>query len=566
MRATILDHRTARSSILFDRLRSPAIFVLVGALPPIVGAWLLLSPSTMLSQEMTWDLLFNLAGAWHLHWGHIAHVDFHEPVGELNFILTWLGFRVVGFTPKAFLVGEVIAASVVFAAASLIACRRLPVIAAAIFTAFATLLILMPVNVGDPLNSYSFAMAYNRYGWSALCILCLVVFQPARSHRGGAIDAGVFLALLMALFYIKITYFAAGLAALGVALLFSEHVRCRWRLWCLVGALPLLNAAAPYSRPYMMDILSAAEAGGVRSGVSFHLNRFLSYAAEYAPYFAATIVATWLWAAGRAPSRLPAAVGFLTFIGLLMLSQNAQTHGLPVATVIAILLYAQLVGTQPKSPACAPSPATAPLLVALLVFPALQIGASAFSLTGYWLKANRVEALVVMRGTQLEGLAVPAEPAGMLEAFSAGKPDYTLLNRARAVQPRFELSQAEYVETLVEASRVLQAIGTSSVVVLDQVNPLPFMLGIRPGRHGNLWSGLGAPRRDPEKLFDDATDVLIPKFSTYRLWTAKAGERYGEWLEEHYSDRQETRSWIVLRRSERGVDSPTAARAVAYPN
>src|SRR6185437_2837070 len=77
-------------SVLFTWLvssASPAKVLLLAA--PIVAAamWALLSPPVVLSREMTWDLLFNLAGAWHVHLGHVAHVDFHEPVGQLNFLL-----------------------------------------------------------------------------------------------------------------------------------------------------------------------------------------------------------------------------------------------------------------------------------------------------------------------------------------------------------------------------------------------------------------------------------------------------------------------------------------------
>jgi hypothetical protein len=50
---------------------------------------------------MTWDLLFNLAGAWHLRFGHVPHVDFHEPVGQLNFLLTEAGFLLVGPSPTS---------------------------------------------------------------------------------------------------------------------------------------------------------------------------------------------------------------------------------------------------------------------------------------------------------------------------------------------------------------------------------------------------------------------------------------------------------------------------------
>lgn len=52
---------------------------------------------------MTWDLLFNLAGAWHLHNGQVPHVDFHDPVGQLYFRLTQLGFWLCGPTLRSHL-------------------------------------------------------------------------------------------------------------------------------------------------------------------------------------------------------------------------------------------------------------------------------------------------------------------------------------------------------------------------------------------------------------------------------------------------------------------------------
>jgi len=51
------------------------------------------SPNLVVSHQMTWDFLYNLSGAWHLQHGHVPHVDFHEPVGQLNFVLTQLGFN-----------------------------------------------------------------------------------------------------------------------------------------------------------------------------------------------------------------------------------------------------------------------------------------------------------------------------------------------------------------------------------------------------------------------------------------------------------------------------------------
>ena len=72
----------------------------------------------------------------------------------------------------------------------------------------------MPANVGDRPEQYTFAMSYNRYGWSAYSILALILFVPPREERdrkdGAWIDIAVAGGLLAAMFYLKITYFAVG--------------------------------------------------------------------------------------------------------------------------------------------------------------------------------------------------------------------------------------------------------------------------------------------------------------------------------------------------------------------
>lgn len=208
---------------------SLARLTVVAAVPVIAAAWALLSPDRLLSREMSWDLLFNLSGAWHLHYGHVAHVDFHDPVGELNFVLTALGFSIVGPTPHAFLVGVAIITSFLFITAVIVAWRRLPLLPAVIFVVFVSLLALRPANVGDLPTAYSFAMSYNRYGWGAIAILALLLFVPPRiGRRGDWIEAAAGGLLLITMYYLKVTYFAVGLGAVGVALLVSPHIRDRW--------------------------------------------------------------------------------------------------------------------------------------------------------------------------------------------------------------------------------------------------------------------------------------------------------------------------------------------------
>ncbi len=525
-----------------DFYTSPATLALLAGVPVLVALWALLSPRLVLSREMTWDFLYSLSGAWHLQYGHVAHVDFHEPVGQLNFRLTLLGFSLVGPTPFAFLVGVAMVAAVVFASASLAAMRRLPVLPAALFVIFASLTVLMPANIGDKPNAYSFAMSYNRYGWSLLSILALVLFVPPRDRdAGGWIDIANAGSLLLALFYLKITYFVAGLAFVGLAILISPHVRARLPAWLAVGGLIAANAVAPWNHPYLLDILHAAAAGAVRDSLTFHLNNFFANAEGYAAYAAGLVVAVSMYARGLAPPRVPLAIAGILAIGAFVLSQNHQSHGLPVGIVIAFMLHDQIRERFGSA---------ALVLPMLMVFPLFAIGASALSLAEYHVHAGREERLHVVDRTQLKGLAVPAERPGLLAAFADGQFGSALLNRSRASLPRFELSPAEYVETIVEAATLLNdgRHCRGGIVVLDQVNPFPFMLGWPPASGENLWSGPGAPVRPADEIFAEAGYVLIPKFSTYGAWTELARVEYGPYLSENFRSREETQSWTVLSR------------------
>ena len=180
----------AKDRLTASPSRSPlptslANLVLLAGVPVLAGVWALLSPKLVVSHQMTWDFLYNLSGAWHLQHGHVAHVDFHEPVGQLNFVLTQLGFQLLGPTPFAFLVGVTIVATAVFVSALLATMRRLPLVPAALFVIFVSLLMLMPAGAGDLPDAYSFAMPYNRYGWSLLCILALILFLPPKDRGNG---------------------------------------------------------------------------------------------------------------------------------------------------------------------------------------------------------------------------------------------------------------------------------------------------------------------------------------------------------------------------------------------
>jgi hypothetical protein len=109
------------------------------------------------------------------------------------------------------------------------------------------------------------------------------------------------------------------------------------------------------------------------------------------------------WWRGLAPPRLPIATAGIPAVGLVVLSQNHQPHGLPVGIVIAFLLYDQIRERfGPSSPA----------LLVLMIFPLFAIGTSAFSLAGYHARASRDGVLQAVERRQ---------PRGACRAAGAGR-------------------------------------------------------------------------------------------------------------------------------------------------
>jgi hypothetical protein len=518
------------------------VLLAASAMAVLLAAWALMSPPTMVSTAMTVDLLFNLAGAWHIYSGDVAYVDFHDAVGPLNFILTAIGFRLLGPGVSAFLVNVGIVTTILFVASFLGAMRRLPLLPAAIFVVFICFLALMPSNVGERPDQYTFAMSYNRYSWSAYSVLTLILFVPPRNRYGNDwFDIGVAGLLLIAMFYLKITYFAAGLATVAIAVLFQPHVRQRWQAWVAVWALLVANALAPYNHAYLSDILDWARGGAIRTGLALQLNNFVSALERYEPYLAAIVVSCLMWWNGWAAFRLPLTLVLLFAIALFLLSQNSQTAGLPSSVVMLLVLYDQLR----THFAHERSRNVAPWLLALLVFPLLTAASFAWSIVGYHAYASSVRELYVVDRTNLRGLAVPDHKRGTFLSFSYGF-DYPNWKNRDSSRPLYQISEYEYVLTLLEAANFLSARQPGGIALFDQINPLPFMLGFKPARGANLWSAWNTPLRQADQYLAGVHYALIPKFSTNPLWSADLARQYNDYLNEHFHRAVDTPSWITL--------------------
>lgn len=192
-------YRRAGLGLLAFFVLLAAAFVVLGA-PPVAG---------------TWDTLGFLAGGWRIVNGQVPHTDFHDPLGPLTYLLAAFGMKIATLSTASITYGSVLVFVLLLPVAWYCASTRFSWPMASIFVLFEGLYFITPRPPGYPIRYTGYSMMYNRQGYVMLALLIVCVFLKARapSKRTNLVEgflAGTLLALLL---YCKITYFAAGTAA-----------------------------------------------------------------------------------------------------------------------------------------------------------------------------------------------------------------------------------------------------------------------------------------------------------------------------------------------------------------
>jgi hypothetical protein len=516
----------------------------------LASVLLMLSAGVIHSNAATWDLLFNLEGAWRLYTGQVLHVDFHDVLGDLPFAITALGFQIIGLKPIAFVVGECVLAAVFTAFAIVTVKDRLPTVPAFLFIFMNVLLILVPTVIGDWPVEFTFAMAYNRFGWSATSILFLILFIEPRGTRDPVwTDLVAGSVLTIGLFYLKITYFGVAVVAISLALLTSPHIRRHWLGWWGVLLLAILVAIGPMNDGYRADILFQIASGRIRSSPLPQASLFTKNGIEQIWVVGEIIVLLYL-SSQRAAARTDVLIGFYIWVtGFFLLSQNSQTESMPTYAVLALLLYVRL-GDWLKSATYPPLTLVSCLMTCALLPLLPLLFSNSFTLIMYNIKARHTAHAFVITTTNLQGLAVPTDSDDILDEVAAAGDRQDYFSRIRASRSGVELSQHEYIKTILALADFLRDKGAASarIVVIDQTNPLPFVLGAPAPRGDNLWSGGGIAWRPPEKALQEAEYVAIPRFPTERATLIEGLKAYHEYLLTRFVRRWETPYWTVLER------------------
>jgi hypothetical protein len=274
---------------------------------------------------------------------------------------------------------------------------------------------------------------------------------------------------------------------------------------------------------------------------------------EFVVHLSGVLLLFLLWNYQRASGRAVLSAVAVLCLGILVLSQNAQTSDIPLGVVITFLIYdvlrRQAVHIQPLR--------TRDLAIALIVVlaaPLMSVLSEFSTFVGYERAATRDTAVWRVEVTNLRGLAVPMDDEELAQALM--RTGHQLLSVTQT-PPREPVTPARYVQTLLEAASLFAGDqrGRPRILILDQVNPLPFALGYPPPRGGNLWIAPQAPARTGEEVFDDVDVVMVPKYSTDAPSTVGALTSYGEYLARRFPLREQTPSWTILTRRGAGPAS-----------
>jgi len=212
-----------------------------------------------------WDIFILLDSGWRIFSGQIPHTDFHNPIGPLTYELIALGMRLAGPSLRSIAYSDVIFVLGTTTWAWLVSRSRLSALNSFLFTLFVALLSLATRPLGFDPHITTYALIYNRYGWVLYSVLLVELFiEPQAETRASKVWNGLSIGLLLGfLFFDKITYFAAGVAAtvLQVILRRSSARSIGGQLVGFLSVCLVMSWAFQINiLSYIQDVLSAGRA------------------------------------------------------------------------------------------------------------------------------------------------------------------------------------------------------------------------------------------------------------------------------------------------------------------
>lgn len=504
--------------------RFPVLVAVCAALLAL-AAWLFALPRATVTTYIPQDVWGFFDFIHRLDIGHLPHVDFHSPLGALAFVMPLLGFRVAGQLAGSLELANVAMLAVALAVGAILLYRRTTTGIAVVFLIALAGIVVVPWAAGESGLLVTHTMFYNRWGWGLVATLFLAALPLAPPSRGGKLgekwvlqshfvaEALAIAAILLLLFFLKVTYFLVGLffvVFFGVAL--ARFLRTA--LLGLAGfALALLGVwlATGIVDDYLLDVARTVEVarnpGTHRSTPS--VARIIQTTIPH--------IALGVMAVGVAALQRKWTGAQMLYLAFVLASCVALAHQNSQPPFFFALINIFVVAAMSCS--CG-TPHRRLVMVAMCLFLAPTISRQLVASASFHLIAKGdFEAFATdlprMNDTWFGNRAINWFAA---DANDGSVSAFVWSRRYRAA-PTMDLSMTEHLETLRSGVALLrrQGVTTEAVATVDYVNCFPTLLkaaapkgvvyAYHPGRMINLDM---ASRRT--FIFGDAAYLMVPKF------------------------------------------------------
>lgn len=473
-----------------------------------------------------------LDAGWRYFQGQQCHVDYHSPLGPLFAFLPGIFFKAFG--------------------PDYLSLKLLPFSVSLLFAAWVYLLtrdaVAKPVSLlgsiaiglfagglfhpGFDYRALTFATFYNRVSYGFLSVAAVAALLPrsgAGKSKASILDASLGMSLL-AMLFLKINFFAAGIVFLAGSLLLFRRSRQEW-VWLCAGAGVVILVVGPMIS-FRFDLmardlsLALASREGSTAGLFFFPMRNLLANADYF-----------------------AVVTLLAIVVLLATVQEPSSRRMGVSALFALLLptcvgFGLTLMQSHGDGRCFPT------MVAGAIAACAWVGSEKL----YTLNTQRISNVAVCLLAVM--VAWPHAAAyhflyGLQNEQFAGEFDSNPLKSWR-VSP-FNSWGENFVPMVNEAAALIRehASSGSSLQYIDMANFFSFALGMRSPKGSMLWwddrSTYSRRSHPSETVFADTDFLLLPltrPIQPQPVWT----EIYGSYIADSFSEAGRSANFLLLGR------------------
>ena len=516
---------------------------------------------------MPQDLLALLDGFYRINSGQIIHRDFSTVLGLFSYALPSVFMSLGAGLIRSLNYSEAVYALVALFIYLYIQRTRLDLAAGFFLGVWIPLALLARMNFGEPFESITEAMQYNRH-CDVFLVFLFLLFIPARksNRKYLIIDGALYGAISALLFYSKISF---GLVALG--LLPIMLIRRRDNLTVIaVSMVAFVTIATLVEIVYgthfawLTDVrMAAASEGRDRLNRIFHTLRDnglellgLLFVPAFILLFSRKLTISLAY--------------FCVYVGIasvLIVSESAQSYVLTLPIAFLFVALDALKGEPASAGSMSQIRTRYVLFLSALGSMALVIEsyplAMNIALSTYraiyavpWDGTNQILGAIVNDSSDDDRGNVKSAVIDRIDKMS--KPDIFAFARASKSQSHWDnLSMREYanyLDTGISAARD-GCENRARISTIDVTNPFPMLLGWPTGggmifaAAGYLFSEKG--HLPNEVMFRNINCVMIPKLPVQILFRDTLLNVYWPFLSKSFQQSFESDMWTVFRRRER---------------